>query len=67
MNRFERYCAVLEHKKPFYFPAIACSVASEILGYPADTGSDSLHFHEEKILAGRIHASVRQRGRLSPD
>ncbi|MDD6176272.1 MAG: uroporphyrinogen decarboxylase family protein [Firmicutes bacterium] len=51
MNRSERFRAVLEHKKPdkmpFYFPTIACSVASEILGYPADTGSDSLHFHEE--------------------
>lgn len=52
MNRFERYQAILHHQKPdkmpFYCPTVACSVASEILGYPADTGADSLHFHEEK-------------------
>lgn len=32
---------------PFYFPTIACRVASEILGRQVNSGGDSLHFHEE--------------------
>lgn len=52
MTNFQRYEAVLNHTKPdrlpFYFPTIACSVASELLGRPVDSGADSLHFKEEK-------------------
>ena len=50
MNTFERFEAILTHEKPdkmpFYFPTIACSVASEILGRKVDSGADSLHFRE---------------------
>jgi hypothetical protein len=52
MNAFERFDAILSHQKPdklpFYFPTIACSVASEILGRPVYSGGDSLHFAEER-------------------
>lgn len=51
MNSFDRYNAILKGEKPdkmpFYFPTIACSVASEILGRKVKTGADSLHFAEE--------------------
>lgn len=51
MNAVERFAAVLDGQKPdrmpLYIPAMACSVASEILGCPAHTGGDSLHFKEE--------------------
>lgn len=51
MNSYERFDAILEGKKPdkmpFYFPTIACSVASEILGREVDSGGDSIHFKEE--------------------
>jgi hypothetical protein len=51
MNSYDRFNAVLEHKKPdrlpLYIPTVACSVASEIIGRDADTGGDSLHFKEE--------------------
>ena len=51
MNSNERFQAVLDHKKPdrapLYIPTMACSVASQILGYDAHTGGDSLHFKEE--------------------
>lgn len=51
MNSYERFDAILNgdkpDKMPFYFPAIACSVASEILGKEAHTGADSLRFKEE--------------------
>ena len=54
MNSYERFDAVLKHKKtdktPFYFPAISCSVASEILGRTVPAGGDSLHFKEELSL-----------------
>ena len=54
MNSFERYEAILNGQKPdkmpFYFPTIACSVASEILGRDVDSGGDSLHFKEELSL-----------------
>lgn len=51
MDSCERFLAVLEHRKPdrlpLYVPTVACSVASQILGYEAHTGGDSLHFKEE--------------------
>lgn len=51
MTPQERFDAVLDHRKPdrmpLYIPTVACSVASELLGYPAHTGGDSLHFKEE--------------------
>jgi hypothetical protein len=51
MNSFERFDAILRHEKPdklpFYFPTIACTVASEILGREIDSGADSLHYKEE--------------------
>jgi Uroporphyrinogen decarboxylase (URO-D) len=51
MTPFERFDAALSHRKPdkvpFYFPTIACTVASELLGRPVDAGADSLHFKEE--------------------
>jgi hypothetical protein len=47
-----RFDAILRHikpdKLPFYFPTIACSVASELLGRAVDSGADSLHFKEER-------------------
>ena len=57
MTPFQRFEAVLGHAKPdkvpFYFPTIACTVASELLGRPVDSGADSLHFKEElSWLAG---------------
>lgn len=52
MDSYQRFEAILNHKKPdkmpFYFPTIACSVASEILGRKVNMGGDSLHFNEEK-------------------
>ncbi len=52
MTPFQRFDAVLGHGKPdrppFYFPTIACSVASELLGRAVDSGADSLHFREER-------------------
>ena len=49
---FLRFEAILNHAKPdrmpFYFPTIACSVASELLGRAVDSGADSLHFNEER-------------------
>ncbi len=51
MNSFERFACILDGKKPdkmpFYYPTIACTVGSEILGREANTGSDSLAFKEE--------------------
>lgn len=51
MTSAERFDALLSHKKPdrmpMYIPTIACSVASNILGKPVHTGSDSLQFYEE--------------------
>jgi len=57
MNSYERFDAILNHKKPdkmpFYFPAIVCTVASEILGRDVDNGGESLHFKEElSFLSG---------------
>ena len=54
MTGRERFEAVIDGKKPdrppVYFTAVACSVASAILGRPAYTGTDSLHFMEELSL-----------------
>ncbi|NLB41523.1 MAG: hypothetical protein GX815_04555 [Clostridiales bacterium] len=54
MNSFERFHAILNHQKPdklpFYFPTIACSVASELLGREVNSGGESLHFKEEVSL-----------------
>ena len=54
MTGNERFNAVIDGKKPdkppIYFTAVACTVASEILGYEAHTGTDSLHFKEELAL-----------------
>jgi hypothetical protein len=51
MNSLERFNRILDHKKPdrmpLYIPTVACSVASQILGYEVHTGGDSLHFKEE--------------------
>lgn len=51
MNSVERFNSILDFKKPdrmpLYIPAVACSVASGILGREAHTGGDSLHFKEE--------------------
>ncbi|HBP38434.1 MAG TPA: hypothetical protein DD640_06785 [Clostridiales bacterium] len=61
MNSFERFNTTLDHKKPdrmpLYIPAVVCSVASEILGYGAYTGGDSLHFREESswLLGEQAH------------
>ncbi len=67
MNSFERFNAILDGKKPdrmpFFFPTIACSVASEILGREAHTGGDSLHFKEEKswLYGEQAHAEFVQK------
>ena len=54
MNSFERFNAVLNHKKPdkvpFYYPTISCTVASDIMGKIVPAGGDSLHFKEELSL-----------------
>lgn len=69
MSPRQRFDAVLAHRKPdklpFYFPTIACSVASELLGRKVDSGSDSLHFKEElSLLAGEeAHAEFVERFR----
>lgn len=34
-------------KIPFYYPTIACSVGSQILGRPVNTGMDSMYFAED--------------------
>lgn len=51
MDTYERFNAVLNGKKPdkmpFFFPTIACSVASKLLGTDVNSGGDSLHFREE--------------------
>lgn len=51
MDSIERFNCILDHKMPdrmpLYLPAVACSVASAILGREAHTGGDSLHFKEE--------------------
>lgn len=56
MNSFERFNAILDGKKPdkmpFYYTAVACTVASQILGREAHTGADSLHFKEELSWLG---------------
>ena len=47
MDTYERFNAVLNGKKPdkmpFFFPTIACSVASKLLGTDVNSGGDSLH------------------------
>ncbi len=52
MTPLQRFETVLAHGKPdrlpFYFPTIACSVASALLGREVDSGADSLHFKEER-------------------
>jgi uroporphyrinogen-III decarboxylase len=54
MTGRERFDAIIEGRKPdrlpVYFTAVACTVASEILGRAAHTGADSLHFKEELAL-----------------
>ena len=54
MTGRERFDAIIDSRKPdrlpIYFTAVACSVASEILGREAHTGADSLHFKEELSL-----------------
>jgi hypothetical protein len=54
MTGRERFDAVIDGKRPdrlpIYFTAVACSVASEILGREVHTGADSLHFKEELAL-----------------
>lgn len=54
MNSYERFESICNKKKPdkmpFYFPTIACTVASEILGRQVDSGGDSIHFKEELVL-----------------
>ena len=57
MNSFERYDAILGHRKPgkmpLYIPTVSCTVASEILGRGVNSGGESLHFKEElSFLAG---------------
>jgi hypothetical protein len=51
MNTFERLDAIIAHNKPdkmpLYFPTIACSVASEILGREVNSGTCRMHFKEE--------------------
>lgn len=69
MNSKERFAAVLENGKPdrlpLFIPAVACSVASKILGYDAHTGGDSLHFKEEFswTLGGHAHEEFVQKYR----
>ena len=69
MNPFERFDTILNHQKPdklpFYFPTIACSVASELLGRPVFSGGDSLHFAEERswLLGESAHAEFDHRYR----
>lgn len=52
MTPQQRFDAVLDQRTPdrmpFYFPTIACSVASALLGRAVDSGADSLHFKEER-------------------
>ena len=52
MTPHQRFAAILERRPPdrlpFYFPTIACSVASVLLGREVDSGADSLHFKEER-------------------
>jgi len=52
MTHIERFNAILDYKKPdklpLFIPTMACSVASEILGYPAITGGESIHYKEQK-------------------
>ena len=54
MTGKQRFEAILKHKRPdkmpLMIPTVACTVASEILGRPAHTGADSLHFAEELAL-----------------
>ena len=54
MTGKERFETVMNHKRsdkmPFMVPAIACTVASEILGRPTYGGTDSIHFAEELSL-----------------
>ncbi len=49
--RHERFSRILAHRRPdrvpFYFPAIACTVASKILGRPVHSGGASVRFAEE--------------------
>ena len=51
MNSFERYEAVLRGEKPdklpLYVMTVDSAVASQMLGRPADTGGNILHFAEE--------------------
>jgi hypothetical protein len=55
MTGKERFAAVIRGEKPdklpLFIPTVACTVASEILGRPAFTGADSLHFQEEYALS----------------
>ena len=54
MTGRERFEAIIDGKKPdrlpVYFTAVACTVASEILGREVHTGADSLHFKEELAI-----------------
>jgi len=52
MNSIERFSSVLAYQKPdklpLFIPTVACSVAAKILGREAHTGSESLHYKEQK-------------------
>lgn len=50
-------------RAPTYIPAIACEVASKILGRPAHTGTGSLHYAEVSAWAkgGAAHAEFEAR------
>jgi hypothetical protein len=60
MNSYERFNTILDGKKPdkmpFYYTAVSCSVASQILGREVHTGADSLHFKEELSWLGGKNA-----------
>jgi len=63
----QRFEAIIDGKKPdrlpVYFTAVACSVASEILGRDVSTGADSLHFKEELsiFLGEKAHAEFEEK------
>jgi len=67
MTGHERFEAIIDGRKPdrlpIYFVAVACTVASEILGREAHTGADSLHFKEElSLLQGeRAHLEFEEK------
>ena len=49
LNNVMQSAHQMPDKMPFCFLSAACSAADEILGYSANSGADSLHFHEEEF------------------